>query len=473
MLSINIDDEILKKDNINTFEDLKKTYDINKLDFFDYNIIKNDYNLIVYLNSEALNNVSFNKFLSDLKSLLKYNTSNILDINLFTNKYIKDSDLLTLFLKENFFYLDYFTLSINKQKYSLCYLLFVFKILKNKINYEIYYDKYCDKKINKYNKIVYKYHQHMTTKLQHLTHVFDSFIKYKSNKILKNVNNFDNLHFIKSLKARNFKNFYKFNNKNKINYQNDYKDFLKFFERYKSIKNFEKKLINITEVLTFDEFFYNNINIFELKNNIEKKRKVVADFMQYYIYEKGQLLNFLDLGFYLYNINGFENYQQDIYFFFEYKEHEFLNFILNDSNINAKIEFQNNYSILYFHYLIQLFKNFKHYIFNMAIENIVFDDNFIYPNFDNSMNEKRLDFIFHLEHFIKTLKTIIETKQTYTINFINYLILHYGKFLDYNKIFDYHLLYNPDILNYCKKNSEHSDNSLYDIELNLDNIMQV
>jgi hypothetical protein len=135
--------------------------------------------------------------------------------------------------------------------------------------------------------------------------------------------------------------------------------------------------------------------------------------------------------------------------------------------MNDKIEFQKNYSILYFHYLIKLFKNLKHYTFNIALENIVFDDAFVYFNYDNSMNYKRQDFIFHVECFIKSLKTIIGAKHSHIINFVNYLIFHYAKFNEYNQEFNYHILYDPLILEKCDKEK------LYKIEGHLDHIMQV
>jgi hypothetical protein len=117
--------------------------------------------------------------------------------------------------------------------------------------------------------------------------------------------------------------------------------------------------------------------------------------------------------------------------------------------------------------LIKLFKNLKHYTFNIVLENIAFDDAFVYLNYDNSMNQKRTDFIFHVECFMKALKTIIGAKHSYIINFVNYLILHYAKFNEYNKEFNYNLLYDPLILKKCDKEQ------LYNLETNLDNIMQI
>jgi hypothetical protein len=391
-----------------------------------------------------------------------------LNIDLFENTYLNETDILTLFLKENFFYLDYFTLVINSQQYSLCYLLFLFKILKAKENYEIYYNKYCDEKINLYNNVIYDYHKHVFTKLNYLKHSFNGFVKYKINNIFVNINNFDNINFIKKLKQKKLYNIYMVNYKNniKINY-NDYNEFLYYFNKYKSISNFEKKELNTSDLITFDDFFYNNININDLQKSINEKKVIVENLMIYYVYENNQLLNNLDLGFYLFNIKGFEQYEQDVILFYEFKEHKLLNFIMDDFNILEKIDFQKNYSILYFHYLLKIFKNFKQYNFNIVLEHLVFDDDFIYPHYDNSMNEKRIDFLSHLNSFLKIFKIILRVKHTHIANFVNYLILHYGKFIEYNDSFNYQLLYDTLILKKTNKDD------LYNMETKLDHIMQV
>jgi hypothetical protein len=450
------------------FNDLQNAIKNEDLDFFDYNIIKNDLNLCIWLNSKALKDPSFISFLNNLKHLSSYCTLNTLNIDLFEERYLDDENLLTLFLKENFFYLDYFTLAIQSQKYSLCYLLFLFKILKTKNNYEIYYNNYCDEKINLYNNIIYKYHKHVFTKLNYLKHSFNGFVKYKTNNIFINLNKFDNINFIKMLKKKKMHNIYMLNYKNKIkiNY-NDYNEFLSYFEKYKSISNFEKKEINISDLVTFDTFFYNNININDLHDSINKKKAVVENLIVYYVYENNELLNSLDLGFYLYNIKGFEEYEKDIFLFYEFKEHKFLQFSTNDSNILEKLTFQKNYATLYFHYFLKLFKNLKQYNFNIVLENLIFDDDFIYPNYDSSMNEKRIDFLSHVESFLQAIKLIMRVKHTHIANFINYLILHYGKLIEYNDNFNYQLLYDPLLLKIIKKDQ------LYDIEMKLDHIMQV
>lgn len=469
MLAVNVD-EIIKNDKIKDFKKLKEAIENNEIDIFDYKVIKNDFNLCFDLNTQALRDPSFISFLNDLKYLISNSILKTLNIDLFEENYLKDVDLLNLFLKEKFFYLDYFTLSINLKKYSLCYLLFLFKVLKNKQNYEQYYNQYCEDKIKKYNKITYKYHAHIHNKLQHLTNVFNSFLKYKTNKDLINLNNFDNINFVNKLKNKNFNNIYRPNylNRLKINKANDYNEFLLHFERYKSIDNFVKKELNTSDVLTFDDFYYKDINIIDLRLSIELKKKKVERLNNHYVYKNNELLNFVDLGFYLYDIEGYEAYKEDIFLFYDYKEHKMLNFIVDDLYINEKIEFQKNYSMLYFHYILKLFKNFKQYTFNIIIENIIFEESsFIYPQFDNTMNEKRKDYLFHLEYFIKILKTITRVKHEHILNFINYMIFNYGKFKEYNKLFNYELLYNPLII------EKLSLEEIYKLEEGLDHVMQV
>ena len=464
MLSINSDlwNDLVQYRNINNINELPS--DIN---IFDYKNVKNDLNLCVWLNKNALNDKSFNNFLLDLKYLSSNVTKNVLNIDLFEEMPLSDNSLLDLFLRNNFFYLDYFTIAMNSKKYSLCYLVFVFKILKNIKNSELYYSNFCKKKIKKYNKIVYDYHSYNFSKLHDLSKTLKFFIKYKTNNILLNINNFDTYNFIKKLKNNKFDNLYKKNYKNTINYKDDYNQFLIHFERFKTYTNFEKKNINMSNI-TFDDFVYNDINIDSLLYSIYNKQQKLKKLMSYYIYENNKLSNFLDLGFYLYEIEGFEHYQQDIFLFYEYKEHKYLQFLVDDNYIFPKIEFQKNYTILYFHYIIKLFKNLKQYTFNTAIENILFqDDTFIYSNFETSMHEKRVDFLEHLEFFLKAFKTTLYLKVGFTANFVNYLILSYAKLIEYNEILDYKNLYNSDIL------EKNNDEDLYKLEINIDRIMQI
>lgn len=189
--------------------------------------------------------------------------------------------------------------------------------------------------------------------------------------------------------------------------------------------------------------------------------------MTYYNFKDNELLNFFDINFYLYDIEGYKHYQEDIFLFYEYRDNELLDFKINELSINEKIEFQKNYTMLYFHYVIQLFKNFKVYQFNIAIESILLNDNFIYDNFDNTMTEKRKDFLYHLESFLKLFKTIVISKNGTIVRFINSVILHYNMFTDFNNDFKYELLYDSLILEKCNKND------LYLMESRLDHLMEI
>lgn len=71
--------------------------------------------------------------------------------------------------------------------------------------------------------------------------------------------------------------------------------------------------------------------------------------MVHYIYENNKLNNFWDLGFYLYDIDNFEHYQQDVFLFYEYKEHKLLQFSIDDFEIFEKFNFK---EIMFFYIFI-------------------------------------------------------------------------------------------------------------------------
>lgn len=160
MLSINPDllQNLQEDQNITNLDELNFASLDKDLDFLDYKVVKNDLNLCVWLNKNALQDISFINFLTDMKYMTSNVSLNLLNLDLFESEPLSDSDMLNLFLEKNFFNLDYFTIAINSKKYSLCYLLFIFKIKKNIINYELYYNKYCKKTRKKYEKIIYDYH---------------------------------------------------------------------------------------------------------------------------------------------------------------------------------------------------------------------------------------------------------------------------------------------------------------------------
>jgi hypothetical protein len=470
MFSINADlldkfEKFENKEFMDYFDHLKKTED-----YFDYTIIRNDLNLALLVNKKALTDNSFLTFLKNIKYYASNVTENIFNLDIFDEDYKKDVDVLNLFLKSNFFYLDYFSIALNSKKYSLCYLLFLFKVLKNIQNYELYYNNNCKKKIKKYNNIVFDYHKHIFNRLEHLTNTFNSFIKYKANTIFINLKNFDNMNYIKKLKKKNFTNIYIKNIKDniKLNYGNRDKNyFLDHFNKYKYNSVFEKKEIKMSKVITFDEFIYGDIDIKSLSEQLLIKQYYLENFMRYYKFKDNELINFEDIGLYLYNIKGFEECEKDIYLFFEYKVHKLLDFNVDDFGIYEKLDFQKNYSILYFQYIIKLFKNLKIYISSTPIENLVFDDNFFYKNFDNIMNEKRVDFLANLDSFLKLFKTIQQIRYDGMLRLINSLIFHYGRYIEFNDIFNYSLLYDSNILK--KVDSKH----LYELEVDLDNVIQV
>lgn len=157
------------------------------------------------------------------------------------------------------------------------------------------------------------------------------------------------------------------------------------------------------------------------------------------------LINFFDLGFFLYDIEGYEYTNKDLELFIDYKNSELLQFNINEDLLEKK-KFQSNYTNLYFHYLINLFKTSQSYEFSIPIENFLFEDNsFYYPTFDTSMTENRLDFLYFLEQFLKGFKSICLNKTGQMADFINILVLHYSKLSEAVKSFDFDLLYDSKI----------------------------
>lgn len=214
-----------------------------------------------------------------MKYLSSHTTNHILNIDLLQENCLNDMDMLNSFLEKNFFFLDYFTIAMHSKKYNLCYLLFVYKILKNINDYDFYYNNYCDKTIKKYDKIIYNYHSDVLNKLKILTNTLNSFVKYKINNIYINVNKFDSHNFLTKLKNKNFYNLYRKNYKNniKVNYHKDYKVFLNHFEKYKIESKFKKQEFQTTNVLTFDDFIYSDIDLDYLNGSLLIKQKKLEE----------------------------------------------------------------------------------------------------------------------------------------------------------------------------------------------------
>jgi hypothetical protein len=165
---------------------------------------------------------------------------------------------------------------------------------------------------------------------------------------------------------------------------------------------------------------------------------------------------------------GYENCQNDIYLFFDYKNSDLLKFSTKDHNIFEKIEFQANYSILYFNYIIKLFKDRKTYFFNTYIENVLFEDaEFYYQNLNFDMHEKKNELLFILQQFLRGFKTLVLNKRTNMIEFLNNQITIYSRGIEKIKLFNFEMLYNKNILNIL------DTKNLYDLEVNLKSIVDL
>ena len=76
----------------------------------------------------------------------------------------------------------------------------------------------------------------------------------------------------------------------------------------------------------------------------------------------------------MYDLPGYESFNEDTLFFFDYKESDLLSLSIDDKKKKKKIEFQYNYSVLYWNYLIKCYKSRKVLVHNILIENVLFDD---------------------------------------------------------------------------------------------------
>jgi hypothetical protein len=462
------------------YVDVDNTEAFDAYDPLDYDKSKNTLSLLIYINKLNLHDYSFNNFIEKIKKNYPAISSSIENIDLFDNNFTSDEELLNTFSNENFFYLDYLTLTINQKKYTLFYLLFMFKILKITKEYNNYYAA-CNNKIPTYNKVIYDYHIFINSKFNNLSKSLNHLMLAKVDLAILDFNLCDPLGSIDLKNKKNTSTYFihlnKYNNNKNLLDNNfsqilqknlNYQKFLEYFEKYQT-QQFDKVDLGSLDIETFDSFVYSNIHKESLQNSLSEQAVRILQFLQYYKFnEKGVLDNFSDINFYLYQIPGYEIYQNDIYLFFDYKNSDLLKFSTNDNNIFEKIEFQANYSILYFNYIIKLFKDRKTYFFNTYIENVLFEDaEFYYQNLNFDMHEKKNELLFVLQQFLKGFKTLVLNKRTNMIEFLNNQITIYSRGIEKIKLFNFEMLYNKNILNIL------DTKNLYDLEVNLKSIVDL
>jgi hypothetical protein len=96
--------------------------------------------------------------------------------------------------------------------------------------------------------------------------------------------------------------------------------------------------------------------------------------------------------------------------FYEYRDCDMLNFYIGDNidNISQKSEFQYNYNLLYFYYVISLFKKSNFYVCNLTPDHLLFDELPKVQKNDPIIYKHYVDSIFYLKHLVKTFKSLIK-----------------------------------------------------------------
>jgi len=172
-------------------------------------------------------------------------------------------------------------------------------------------------------------------------------------------------------------------------------------------------------------------------------------------------LNYDDLHFYYYNIDKYKDTENDIYFFFNIKNSDFLNFSNNSNNINEKVNFQNNYFLVYYNYILKSFTNRETYFSNVYIEDIVLKDvNFVYNNLDSFNLKKKQQYSFYLDKFLNGFKFIYLNKRKANLNLIKNITLKYPRFLEILQATNFIYIYD--------KFSEKNKQVIYNIEEKID-----
>lgn len=458
--------------------------DVSQRKYIDYNLMVNNFSLLVSLNESVLNNKSFQNFMKQLKSRFKDKDLSIYlqNLDLFEENYLNRDNLFNLFLKENAFFLDYFSIIINQNQYTLCYLLFMYKTLRNVHNYEVYHKSYYKKFENDYNIINYKYHKSIHNTYNKLSKAVDYFIKYKNDIILQKTNNdfyYNNGPFLKNFKLTKKFDFSLLDKRNydviKINKKLNAYYFVYYFEKYKYSNiissNFQKKKIKDDgRLLTFDEFANKHTDTNSLLYDINMIKQEIQEISKHYILNKNGNIDYNNINFFIYDIDGFRHLREDESMFLSYRD--YLTFFVNDPNIFEKQEFQLNYGILYFNYAIKLLKNFRHYEQLNNFDHLIFQDNsFFYKNWDDNLHSKRQDFLHCLEHFLKNFKTLNLNKNLNWIGSINFLIVHATRFQDYMKVTNFNEIYNDNFINMMTE--EDLLKWIYEMEFKLDDIIQI
>lgn len=439
-----LESEDILCENADYEEDIKN----NKFDKLDLKYYNNDLQLFIWLNNKAKHDKNLLVFLNDFKHYCKGNKNlidtSIFDINFYDGNepsFLQSDDLLDLFIHKNFFYLDYFNILVNDNSYSLCYLIFLYKVRKNIIEFERYCETLCKKNFNKYTNTVLNYNFHINKWIKDLKDITKLNLKYRVNSHLLYENN-NSSDFLFSLRNKqiNFKllNLKNIKNYKKLSFKKDFNKLTfsinKFNNHFKDyFLNLNYHNITFTEQKSFEEFFYdlNGNSIKELNNEIYDLKSFVIHYLSYYKFDDNQnenskiLINFNDIGVYLYDIPGYEFTREDTELFYLLKEYPLFDFDPNKFPIRDSKKALISASIMFFHYVIKNFKNLKTYIACIPNEHLLFKEfEFYYKNFDTSMHGNRDDFLVFLNNFIPVVKSITLQKDKNILNTLHFFMMH-------------------------------------------------
>jgi len=241
---------------------------------------------------------------------------------------------------------------------------------------------------------------------------------------------------------------------------------LSFYKRYQDI--IDKPVPNLY-VKTFDDYVYPNFKLNdEIFATLKEKEKYLKKLFSHYKFDENDvLLNYDDLHFYYYNIDKYKDTKNDIYFFFNIKNSDFLKFSNNISNINEKLNFQNNYFLVYYNYILKCLMNRNTYFSNVYIEDIVLKDvNFVYNNLDSFNLKKKQEYSFFLDKFLNGFKFIYLNKKKANLNLIKNLTYKYPRFLEILQSTNFISIYDKPIL------SEINKEDIYNCEVKVDYLVR-
>jgi len=142
------------------------------------------------INIEKLNKDEFINFIKNMSNF--YNLTKLSNVlNDFDIPDISNLDVDTIldkFTSQDMFYLDYLSLTYNYNKFSLCYLIFVFKVLKITQEYK-FYVRNCIRQ--HFSKDIFRYKLYLNNKFYYLVESAKFYFKHKAYRASVNFKYYD------------------------------------------------------------------------------------------------------------------------------------------------------------------------------------------------------------------------------------------------------------------------------------------